>query len=94
METKVKCKEEYMTMMVRKEAFEMLKVPLVSIHLKNRNCKVLEMYEDGVVFLGAKLTSENHTTCGSQIKVRFGCGLAQTQYAYGEGLELNMQRES
>ncbi|XP_054856221.1 uromodulin-like [Eublepharis macularius] len=65
----LQCKEEFMRMMVRKEVFEMVKIPLALVHLKNSNCKVSELEEGGAVFFGAKLTKENHTACGSQIQV-------------------------
>ncbi|XP_066494028.1 uromodulin-like [Tiliqua scincoides] len=66
---RMECEEEYMTMMVRKEVFNMLKIPLALVHLKNHDCKVSEQAADGETFWGAKLTGENHTTCGSVIKV-------------------------
>uniref|UniRef100_A0ABM5EUT1 Uromodulin-like isoform X1 n=1 Tax=Pogona vitticeps TaxID=103695 RepID=A0ABM5EUT1_9SAUR len=66
---KLECEEEYMKMMVRKEAFELLKIPLALVHLKNRSCKASEAYEEGEGYWGAKLTSLNHTACGSDIKV-------------------------
>ncbi|XP_062997542.1 uromodulin-like [Elgaria multicarinata webbii] len=69
MVVKLQCEEEYMKMMVRKEVFEMLKIPLALVHLKNSSCKVSEQYDEGAGFWGAKLTGENHTTCGSVIKV-------------------------
>ncbi|XP_053127441.1 uromodulin-like isoform X2 [Hemicordylus capensis] len=69
MVVKLQCEEEYMEMMVRKEVFEMFKIPLALVHLKNSNCKVSEQQADGASFWGAKLTGDNHTTCGSVIKV-------------------------
>ncbi|XP_025024408.1 uromodulin-like [Python bivittatus] len=69
MEVKLLCEEEYMKMMVRKEVFEILKVPLRSVHLMNSSCAASEQDEDGESFFGAKLTGENHTACGSEIKV-------------------------
>ncbi|XP_034281296.1 uromodulin-like [Pantherophis guttatus] len=69
MEVKLQCKEEYMKMLVRKEVFETLKVPLRSVHLMNGSCVVSEQDEDGESFFGAMLTGENHTACGSEIKV-------------------------
>ncbi|XP_058010751.1 uromodulin-like [Ahaetulla prasina] len=68
MEVKLQCKEGYMKMLVRKEVFETLKVPLRSVHLMNSSCIVSEQDEDGESFFGAKLTGENHTACGSEIK--------------------------
>lgn len=61
--------EEFMRMLVRKEAFEMLKIPLASLHLSSRTCLVSEQWQDGVSYFGAKLTGENHTTCGSTTNV-------------------------
>uniref|UniRef100_A0A670YFX3 ZP domain-containing protein n=1 Tax=Pseudonaja textilis TaxID=8673 RepID=A0A670YFX3_PSETE len=69
MEVKLQCEEEYMKMLVRKEVFETLKVPLRSVHLRNSSCAVSEQDEEGESFFGAKLTGENHTACGSVIKV-------------------------
>ncbi|XP_044289853.1 uromodulin-like [Varanus komodoensis] len=69
MVVKLQCEEEYMNMMVRKEVFDALKIPLASVHLKSRACKVSEQQADGASFWGAKLTGENHTACGSVIKV-------------------------
>ncbi|KAM3828830.1 uromodulin-like [Vipera latastei] len=72
MEVKLQCEEEYMKMLVRKEVFETLKVPLRSVHLRNRSCAISEQDEDGESFFGATLTGENHTACGSEIKVGGG----------------------
>ncbi|KAK9392918.1 uromodulin-like [Crotalus adamanteus] len=69
MEVKLQCEEEYMKMLVRKEVFETLKVPLRSVHLMNGSCALSEQDEDGESFFGATLTGENHTACGSEIKV-------------------------
>ncbi|XP_060644221.2 uromodulin-like [Anolis sagrei] len=69
MVVKLQCEEEYMRMMVRKEAFEMLRIPLALVHLKMNTCKVFEQQEDGASFWGATLTVENHTNCGSDVKV-------------------------
>lgn len=66
----MECEEEYMTMMVRKEVFDMLKIPLECVHLKTRTCNVSEHIADGERFWGAKLMGVNHTICGSVIKVR------------------------
>lgn len=59
-----------MKMMVRKEVFELLKIPLELVHLKNQACKVSEKEEEGELFFAATLTGENHTACGSVIQVR------------------------
>ncbi|XP_062817608.1 uromodulin [Anolis carolinensis] len=69
MVVRLHCEEEYMRMMVRKEAFEMLRIPLALVHLKETTCKVSEQQEDGASFWGATLTVENHTQCGSDVKV-------------------------
>ncbi|NXI37396.1 TECTA protein, partial [Galbula dea] len=65
---KLACEEEQMKMMVRKEVFELLKIPLELVHLKNQACKVSEREEEGEVFFAATLTGENHTACGSIIQ--------------------------
>ncbi|KFV54768.1 Alpha-tectorin, partial [Tyto alba] len=65
---KLACEEEHMKMMVRKEVFELLKVPWQLVHLKNQACKVSEREEEGELFFAAILTSENHTACGSVIQ--------------------------
>ncbi|NXP00261.1 GP2 protein, partial [Certhia brachydactyla] len=65
---KLACEEEHMKMMVRKEVFELLKIPLELVHLKNQACKVSEKEEEGELFFAATLTGENHTTCGSVIQ--------------------------
>lgn len=67
---KLACEEEHMKMMVRKEVFEFLKIPLELVHLKNKACKVSEKEEEGELFFAATLTGENHTACGSVIQVR------------------------
>lgn len=67
---KLACEEEHMKMMVRKEVFELLKIPLELVHLKNQACKVSEREEEGERFFAATLTGENHTACGSIIQVR------------------------
>lgn len=67
---KLACEEEHMKMMVRKEVFELLKIPLELVHLKNQACKVSEKEEEGELFFAATLTGENHTACGSVIQVR------------------------
>lgn len=59
-----------MKMMVRKEVFELLKIPLELVHLRNQECKVSEKEEEGELFFAATLTGENHTACGSVIQVR------------------------
>lgn len=59
-----------MKMMVRKEVFELLKIPLELVHLRNQACKVSEKEEEGELFFAATLTGENHTACGSVIQVR------------------------
>ncbi|KAJ7312131.1 hypothetical protein JRQ81_006474 [Phrynocephalus forsythii] len=69
MMVKLECEEEYMKMMVRKEVFELLKIPLVLVHLRNQSCKASEGHEEGESYWGAKLTSVNHTACGSDIRV-------------------------
>uniref|UniRef100_A0A8D2N0E3 Uncharacterized protein n=1 Tax=Zonotrichia albicollis TaxID=44394 RepID=A0A8D2N0E3_ZONAL len=65
---KLACEEEHMKMMVRKEVFEHLKIPLELVHLKNQACKVSEKEEEGELFFAAVLTGENHTACGSVIQ--------------------------
>ncbi|XP_014803015.1 PREDICTED: uromodulin-like [Calidris pugnax] len=65
---KLACEEEHMKMMVRKEVFELLKIPRELVHLKNQECKVSEMEEDDELFFAATLTGENHTACGSIIQ--------------------------
>ncbi|NWX48086.1 UROM protein, partial [Steatornis caripensis] len=65
---KLACKEEHMKMMVRKEVFELLKIPQELVHLKNQACKVSEREEEGELFFAATLTGENHTACGSVIQ--------------------------
>ncbi|NXG80059.1 TECTA protein, partial [Baryphthengus martii] len=65
---KLACKEEQMKMMVRKEVFELLKIPRELVHLKNQACKVSEKEEEGELFFAATLTGENHTACGSVIQ--------------------------
>lgn len=67
---KLACEEEHMKMMVRKEVFELLKIPRELVHLKNQACKVSEREEEGEMFFAATLTGENHTACGSVIQVR------------------------
>ncbi|XP_068811526.1 pancreatic secretory granule membrane major glycoprotein GP2 isoform X8 [Struthio camelus] len=66
---KLACEEEHMKMMVRKEVFELLKIPQELVHLKNQACKVSEREEEGELFFAAILTGENHTACGSVIQV-------------------------
>ncbi|KFZ68200.1 Pancreatic secretory granule membrane major glycoprotein GP2, partial [Podiceps cristatus] len=65
---KLACEEEHMKMMVRKEVFELLKIPRKLVHLKNQACKVSEREEEGELFFAATLTGENHTACGSIIQ--------------------------
>ncbi|XP_061321100.1 uromodulin-like isoform X2 [Pezoporus flaviventris] len=65
---KLSCEEEHMKMMVRKEAFELLKIPQQLVHLRNQACKVSEREEEGELFFAATLTGENHTACGSIIQ--------------------------
>ncbi|NXD79113.1 TECTA protein, partial [Halcyon senegalensis] len=65
---KLACEEEHMKMMVRKEVFELLKIPRELVHLKNQACKVSERVEEGELFFAATLTGENHTACGSVIQ--------------------------
>ncbi|KFP37822.1 Uromodulin, partial [Chlamydotis macqueenii] len=65
---KLACEEEHMKMMVRKEVFELLKIPQELVHLKNQPCKVSEREEEGELFFAATLTGENHTACGSIIQ--------------------------
>ncbi|NXA41632.1 GP2 protein, partial [Eudromia elegans] len=65
---KLACEEEHMKMMVRKEVFELLKIPQELVHLKNQACKVSEREEEGELFFAALLTGENHTACGSVIQ--------------------------
>ncbi|RLW01256.1 hypothetical protein DV515_00008103 [Chloebia gouldiae] len=66
---KLACEEEHMKMMVRKEVFELLKIPLELVHLKNQACKVSEKEEEG----------ENHTACGSVIQVRIHSSKARRE---------------
>ncbi|XP_069724568.1 uromodulin-like isoform X2 [Phaenicophaeus curvirostris] len=65
---KLACEEEHMKMMVRKEVFELFKIPQELVHLKNQACKVSEREEEGELFFAATLTGENHTACGSIIQ--------------------------
>ncbi|NXH13048.1 UROM protein, partial [Bucco capensis] len=65
---KLTCEEEHMKMMVRKEVFELLKIPREFVHLKKQACKVSEREEEGEMFFAATLTGENHTACGSIIQ--------------------------
>ncbi|KFO87737.1 Alpha-tectorin, partial [Buceros rhinoceros silvestris] len=65
---KLACEEEHMKMMVRREVFELLKIPQELVHLKNQACKVLEQEEGGELFFAATLTGANHTACGSVIQ--------------------------
>ncbi|NWU69947.1 GP2 protein, partial [Pterocles burchelli] len=65
---KLACEEEHMKMMVRKEVFELLKIPRELVRLRNRACKVSEREEEGELFFAAILTGENHTACGSVIQ--------------------------
>ncbi|KFQ28424.1 Pancreatic secretory granule membrane major glycoprotein GP2, partial [Merops nubicus] len=65
---KLSCEEEHMKMMVRKEVFELLKIPRELVHLKSQACKVSEREEEGKLFFAATLTGENHTACGSIIQ--------------------------
>ncbi|KFP76319.1 Pancreatic secretory granule membrane major glycoprotein GP2, partial [Acanthisitta chloris] len=65
---KLACEEEHMKMMVRKEVFELLKIPQELVHLKDQACKVSEMEEEGELYFAATLTGENHTACGSIIQ--------------------------
>lgn len=80
----LQCEEEFMMMMVRKEVFDMFNIPLASVHLKNSDCKVSEHLAGGAAYLGAKLTKENHTTCGSLIQVRFCSCLFHCTKSSGE----------
>lgn len=68
-----------MKMMVRKEVFELLKIPLELVHLKNQACKVSEKEEEGELFFAAILTGENHTACGSVIQVRIHSSKARRE---------------
>ncbi|XP_019391046.1 PREDICTED: uromodulin-like isoform X1 [Crocodylus porosus] len=65
---KLTCEEDHMKMMVRKEAFSLLRIPLALVHLKNSTCKVSEKEEGGATFFAATLTGKNHTVCGSVIQ--------------------------
>ncbi|XP_057286457.1 uromodulin-like [Pezoporus wallicus] len=65
---KLTCEEGRMKMIVRKEAFNLLKIPKQLVHLRNQACKVSEMEERGELFFAATLTGENHTACGSVIQ--------------------------
>uniref|UniRef100_A0A672TSF5 ZP domain-containing protein n=1 Tax=Strigops habroptila TaxID=2489341 RepID=A0A672TSF5_STRHB len=65
---KLTCEEGKMKMMVRKEVFDLLKIPKQLVHLRNQACKVSEMEEEGELFFAATLTGENHTACGSVVQ--------------------------
>ncbi|KFQ50101.1 Uromodulin, partial [Nestor notabilis] len=65
---KLTCEEGKMKMMVRKEVFDLLKIPKQLVHLRNQACKVSETEEEGELFFAATLTGENHTACGSVIQ--------------------------
>ncbi|NXP81151.1 UROM protein, partial [Ramphastos sulfuratus] len=65
---KLACKDDHMKMMVRKEVFELLRIPQELVHLKNKECKVSESREEGELFWAATLTRENYTACGSVIQ--------------------------
>uniref|UniRef100_A0A452IK92 ZP domain-containing protein n=1 Tax=Gopherus agassizii TaxID=38772 RepID=A0A452IK92_9SAUR len=82
---KLQCEEDHMKMMVRKEVFEVLKIPLARVHLKNGACKVSEKTEDGAIFFAAILTGENHTLCGSVIQQN------RTHVSYANVMESNME---
>ncbi|XP_064016633.1 uromodulin-like [Pogoniulus pusillus] len=65
---KLACKDDHMKMMVRKEVFEVLRIPQELVHLKNKACKVSERWEEGELFWAATLTRDNYTACGSVIQ--------------------------
>ncbi|NWS42023.1 TECTA protein, partial [Probosciger aterrimus] len=65
---KLTCEEGQMKMMVRKEAFDLLKIPKQLVRLRNQACKVSETEEEGELFFTATLTGENHTACGPVIQ--------------------------
>ncbi|NXS95579.1 UROM protein, partial [Jacana jacana] len=65
---KLACEEEHMKMMVRKEVFELLKIPQELIHLRNQECKVSVREEEDELYFAATLTGENHTACGTVIQ--------------------------
>ncbi|KFW81187.1 Pancreatic secretory granule membrane major glycoprotein GP2, partial [Manacus vitellinus] len=95
---KLACEEEYMKMMVRKEVFELLKIPRELVHLKNQACKVSEKEEEGELFFSATLTGENHTACGSIIQknnshVSYSNVIESEQEAHGAMISRSFQLE-
>ncbi|XP_017679662.1 PREDICTED: uromodulin-like [Lepidothrix coronata] len=95
---KLACEEEYMKMMVRKEVFELLKIPRELVHLKNQECKVSEKEEEGELFFSATLTGENHTACGSIIQknnshVSYSNVIESEQEAHGAMISRSFQLE-
>ncbi|NXC25680.1 GP2 protein, partial [Campylorhamphus procurvoides] len=95
---KLSCEEEHMKMMVRKEAFELLKIPRELVHLKNQACKVSVKEEEGELFFSATLTGENHTACGSIIQknnshVSYSNVIESEQEAHGAMISRSFQLE-
>ncbi|NXM66094.1 GP2 protein, partial [Serilophus lunatus] len=95
---KLACEEEHMKMMVRKEVFELLKIPQELVHLKNQACKVSEKEEEGELFFAATLTSENHTACGSIIQknnshVSYSNVIESEQESHGAMISRSFQLE-
>uniref|UniRef100_A0A8D2NM55 Uncharacterized protein n=1 Tax=Zosterops lateralis melanops TaxID=1220523 RepID=A0A8D2NM55_ZOSLA len=95
---KLACEEEHMKMMVRKEVFELLKIPLELVHLRNQECKVSEKEEEGELFFAATLTGENHTACGSVIQqnsshVSYSNVIKSEQEAHRAMISRNFQLE-
>ncbi|XP_068024505.1 uromodulin-like [Melanerpes formicivorus] len=84
---KLACKEDHMKMMVRKEVFEHLRIPLELVHLRNRACRVSESREEGQLFWAATLTRENYTACGSLIQQNSShlsyCNSIESEWAAG-----------
>ncbi|XP_054254961.1 uromodulin-like, partial [Indicator indicator] len=78
---KLTCKDDHMKMMVRKEVFELLRIPQQLVHLKNKACKVSERREEGELFWAATLTRENYTACGSVIQQN------SSHVSYSNGIE-------
>ncbi|PKK25722.1 pancreatic secretory granule membrane major glycoprotein GP2-like [Columba livia] len=97
-ELKLACEEEHMEMMVRKEVFELLKIPRELVHLKNQACKVSEREQEGELFFAATLTGENHTACGSKIQqngshVSYSNVIESEQEAHGGVISRRFQLE-
>ncbi|NWR76845.1 UROM protein, partial [Centropus unirufus] len=96
---KLACEEEHMKMMVRKEVFELFKIPQDLVHLKSQACKVSERKEEGELFFAATLTGENHTSCGSIIQqnsthVSYANVIESEQEAHGGVISRSFQLEA